>query len=330
MKLSLALPLLALLFVSCRQDKVTQGSLADPDQILRLEERLGSIEDHISQLNRALDDSRVQQNKLAELQSEISRLEAAAKRSETKNAAPKPLTLKPDSDGEIDPRVARLTAVGESLGTVYTLDGRKFYEARITRVTDVGIEIQHRDGSARLHFSGLAPDIRHRFPYVPEMAQKALQLERMLQAQRNQSTLQHTLAQLENEKKRRLVAEKQAHEFQARVVNTPVHNTTQIVVDPPIYRGSSHVVVNRPIIVDEPYCPPTTTIVRQPTVVTTPVVRRPQISRPSRPTTTVSKVTRPSQVTRQPSVPRPAVVRPRTPSRSISPMLSRPAPSRRR
>ena len=92
MKLTLALPFLALLFVSCRQDKVTQGPPADPDQILRLEERLGSIEDHISQLNRALNDSLVQQNKLAELQSEIFRLEAGAKRSETKNAAPKPVT----------------------------------------------------------------------------------------------------------------------------------------------------------------------------------------------------------------------------------------------
>ena len=179
----------------------------------------------------------------------------------------------------------------------------------------MGIEIQHRDGSACLHFSGLAPDIRHRFSYVPEMAQKALQLERMLQDQRNRSTLQHTLAQLENEKRRRLLAEKQAYELQVRVVNTPVHNTTQIVVDPPVYRGFTHVVVNRPIIV------------RQPTVVTTPGVRRPQIFRPSN---TVSKVTRPSQVTRKPSVSRSAVVRPRTPSRSVSPMLSRPAPSRRR
>ena len=189
-----------------------------------------------------------------------------------------------------------MTAVGESLGAGYTLDGRKFYDARITRVTDVGIEIQHRDGSARLHFSSLAPDIRYRFSYVPEMAQKALQLERMLQDQRNRSTLQHTLAQLENEKRRRLLAEKQAYELQVRVVNTPVHNTTQIVVDPPVYRGFTHVVVNRPIIVDEPYCPPTTTSVRQPTVVTTPGVRRPQIFRPSN---TVSKVTRPSQVTRE-------------------------------
>ena len=87
----------------------------------------------------------------------------------------------------------------------------------------MGLEIQHRDGSARLHFSSLAPDIRYRFSYVPEMAQKALQLERMLQDQRNRSTLQHTLAQLENEKRRRLLAEKQAYELQVRVVNTPVH-----------------------------------------------------------------------------------------------------------
>ncbi|MDA8977206.1 hypothetical protein N9Z85_04055 [Akkermansiaceae bacterium] len=40
----------------------------------------------------------------------------------------------PNSDGKIDRRVARLTAVGESLGAVYTLDGRKFYDARITRL----------------------------------------------------------------------------------------------------------------------------------------------------------------------------------------------------
>ncbi|MDB4354110.1 hypothetical protein N9Z02_02285 [Akkermansiaceae bacterium] len=332
MKSYLALPLAALFLLSCKSQKVTQAS-PENEAVRELEARLGSMEDTLSKLNDALDESRIQRNELEELRAEMARMEKSSKKEAVEIS--KPVTVVPEPLEE-DPQDVRLAAIGESLGTVYTLDGRTFYDARITRVTDVGIEVQHRDGSARLHFSGLAPEIRERFSYVPELARKTLQLERLVQHQRESAILRHTLAQLEEEKERRLEAEKRSREIQASVIDSPIHTTTQVIVDPPIYHdsSSSHVVVERPVIVDQPYCPPTRNVIKPPRVVHTP-----QPSRPARPTT-VPPRTRPVPaspkpapsipVVRQPSAPRPSVVRPQAPSRPASPMPSRPAPSTRR
>ena len=62
MKYYLALLLAVMLFTSCRQENANKGPSEEAEMISRLEERLGSMEEHISQLNEALEDSVGQQN----------------------------------------------------------------------------------------------------------------------------------------------------------------------------------------------------------------------------------------------------------------------------
>lgn len=52
---------------------------------------------------------------------------------------------------------ARAAAVGESLGTLSVRGGREYRNAVISRVTDVGLEIRHENGIARVQ----APDLDH-------------------------------------------------------------------------------------------------------------------------------------------------------------------------
>jgi|GEM_PF-4472317 len=302
MKYLLALPITALLFSSCRQEKISESPSADPEIVALLEDRLGYMERRISQLNLALEESADQQNTIESLRADIARLEEQEKAAEVKQ--PAPAMLNPEPTAEIDPAKVRSDAVGESLGTVHTLDGRTFYDARIANITDVGIEVQHRDGSARLHFSGLSPEIKDRFFYVPALAQKALNLERLAEAERSAAILQKTLTQLEEEKERREKAEKEALEARIAMADQPVHHTTQIIVDEPIYHD------NRPLILSSPYRHSRRPY--YPPVVRVPLVRNPVYHRP------VSA----------PVPPSPRIVRPQTTPRPGG--SGRPVPSQRR
>ena len=69
-------------------------------------------------------------------------------------------------------------AVGESLGDLTVRGDRQYRRAQITRVTEVGLEIRHEDGIARLQAPDLPAELRERFQWDDARRTKALQDER--------------------------------------------------------------------------------------------------------------------------------------------------------
>jgi len=69
-------------------------------------------------------------------------------------------------------------AIGESLGTLTIRGGRTFQQARVTRVTDVGLEIRHEHGIARIQAPDLDPKIQDRFQWSDEERRSRLEEER--------------------------------------------------------------------------------------------------------------------------------------------------------
>jgi len=64
--------------------------------------------------------------------------------------------------------MVRAAAVGESLGDLKIRAGREFRKATIVRVTDVGLEIHHEEGSARVQAPDLGDALRERFQWNDE------------------------------------------------------------------------------------------------------------------------------------------------------------------
>ncbi len=69
-------------------------------------------------------------------------------------------------------------AVGESLGTLALRGGREYRSARISKVTEVGLEIRHEDGIARVQAPDLPSELRARFQWDDARRTKALREER--------------------------------------------------------------------------------------------------------------------------------------------------------
>ena len=68
-------------------------------------------------------------------------------------------------------------AVGESLGTLTIRGGRAYPLATITRVTDVGLEIRHEHGIARIQAPDLEPKMQDRFQWSDEERRSRLKEE---------------------------------------------------------------------------------------------------------------------------------------------------------
>lgn len=68
-------------------------------------------------------------------------------------------------------------AVGEKIGTIALRGGREYQDVTITRVTDVGIEIHHKDGIARIQAPDLDPKWRDRFQWTDEERRNRLKEE---------------------------------------------------------------------------------------------------------------------------------------------------------
>ena len=68
-------------------------------------------------------------------------------------------------------------AVGESLGTLTIRGGRAYQLATITRVTDVGLEIRHEHGIARIQAPDLEPKMQDRFQWSDEERRSRLKEE---------------------------------------------------------------------------------------------------------------------------------------------------------
>ncbi len=75
-------------------------------------------------------------------------------------------------------RKTRAAAIGESLGTLTARSGRAFQQATITRVTDVGLEIRHEHGIARIQAPELDSKLQNRFQWSDEERRSRLEEER--------------------------------------------------------------------------------------------------------------------------------------------------------
>ncbi len=75
-------------------------------------------------------------------------------------------------------RKAWSAAVGESLGNLKVRNGREYVKATILRVTDVGLEIRHEDGIARIQAPDLDSKWQGRFHWKDDERRKVLAAER--------------------------------------------------------------------------------------------------------------------------------------------------------
>ena len=69
-------------------------------------------------------------------------------------------------------------AVGESLGNLSLRGGREYRQAVISRVTDVGLEIRHEHGIARIQAPDLDPSFQDRFQWNDEERRARLAAEK--------------------------------------------------------------------------------------------------------------------------------------------------------
>lgn len=68
-------------------------------------------------------------------------------------------------------------AVGEKLGNITLRGGREYKDAQITKVTDLGLEVRHEHGFARLQASDLSPALQDRFQWNDEERRRRLKEE---------------------------------------------------------------------------------------------------------------------------------------------------------
>lgn len=71
----------------------------------------------------------------------------------------------------------RSAAVGQPLGNLITKGGREFKQAVIVKVTDVGLEIRHENGNARIHAPDLDAALQDRFQWSDEERRLSLNKE---------------------------------------------------------------------------------------------------------------------------------------------------------
>lgn len=80
-------------------------------------------------------------------------------------------------------------AVGESLGDLQVHGGRVYHQAQISRVTDVGLEIRHEHGFARIQGPDLDIKLQERFQWNDEERRKSLQSERQFRESQSKESV---------------------------------------------------------------------------------------------------------------------------------------------
>ena len=83
-------------------------------------------------------------------------------------------------------RHAWAAAAGQKIPLLQTGDGREYRDATIVRVTEVGLEIRHADGIARIEVPALGADWQERFQWNDEERRTQLNEERLANAEVNQ------------------------------------------------------------------------------------------------------------------------------------------------
>lgn len=75
---------------------------------------------------------------------------------------------------------ARAAAVGESLGTLILRGGREYRQVVINQVTEVGLEVRHEHGIARIQAPDLDPSLQDRFQWNDEERRRKLSEEQAM------------------------------------------------------------------------------------------------------------------------------------------------------
>jgi len=163
---------LALFMVSCQSDSVSHEVLG------AYEEKLDALAEEVSELNAAL----AYRERVHAL--ELSQLKLIAARAEVK-PEPKAEVARPMAEekeapvfGDVSQRRkdSRVEARGERHELI-KVQNRKYRKVTILNVTDVGVEIEHESGRARLHFRDLGEEWQTRFYYDPDAYVVALRRE---------------------------------------------------------------------------------------------------------------------------------------------------------
>jgi hypothetical protein len=76
-----------------------------------------------------------------------------------------------------DRRDRRMRSVGQKHDALVLADGRQFSQVTITGVDDVGVSIRHRDGTARLSYWDLSPELQDRYGLEETSALAAIDRE---------------------------------------------------------------------------------------------------------------------------------------------------------
>jgi hypothetical protein len=100
--------------------------------------------------------------------------------------------------GEDHLRQLKERAIGKQWAELVTAD-RTYLDAKVVSVTDAGVTIRHRDGSARLRYKDLTPSQRHEFG-LDEASGIAATAEERKQAQAYEQWVEDQVAASEREK----------------------------------------------------------------------------------------------------------------------------------
>lgn len=236
----------------------------------------------------------------------------------------------------VDPdlrRSVRHAAVGNQYDEFMTTTGVTYKNAIISRVTDIGVTLQHDKGVARISFENLPKSWQERFFFDPERQAIAQEAETATQERlARESARRAELKAMKEEEIERKAAALRLEQLSLAVAELqnnrpapqPVQNNDLIPENPPIVVYPNNFVNSRRSISRLPVV--RTPVIRNTSKFNNPIVR-PSV-RPTRPSTGQTPI-KPS--TTRPTFNRPTTVRPTRPSRPTTtrPTPVRPSPIRR-
>jgi len=171
---------LSLLLVSCEK----KATVADYGSTIvkNNEERMVALKSRIDLYENQLEQKVAQGEKISQLRHDYVTLGTKRSEQRIKRAAlereVRTLRSKYEDYRADALTLARNRAIGERLETLSVPGGRSYHDVVIRKVSDVGLEIRHSEGRARVSFASLSKQWQSRFMYDEDQAQKVLELER--------------------------------------------------------------------------------------------------------------------------------------------------------
>jgi len=160
------------------------------DTIRSQERQVASLRAHVDVLRQRKDERQAQRELLAELRGETLRLSLQLERLRGQvhdiETDTRDLEEQFSRYRELYRSSARIEAVGEKLPELSTASGKRYREVTIRRVTETGLVIWHQDGTTRVVYNDLPPQIRDRFQWDEDLAREQLEEEAERELRRDQ------------------------------------------------------------------------------------------------------------------------------------------------